>query len=86
MANGKTGHENIGSVKATCNSLECSPSHNSATSPVAQGGSRAIGHGVSTKATGTLAHKGKNRTRGNPRGTKTHIGKKSHSFQKSTGR
>lgn len=86
MANGSTGHQHIEAVKSTVNGLEVSPSHRSATSPIAHGGSRAIGHGVGTKATGTLAHKGKNHTRGNPRGSKTHIGKKSHSFQKSTGR
>jgi hypothetical protein len=86
MANGSTAHENIGTVRNVCSGLEVSPSHHSATSPIAHGGSRAVGHGSSTKSTGTLARKGKNHTRGNPRGTKTHIGKKNMHFQKSTGR
>jgi len=78
MANGGTAHEHIGTVKSTVAGLEVSPSHRSSTSP--------IGHGVKTKATGTLSHKGKNKTRGNPRGTKTHIGKKNMMNQKSHGR
>ena len=86
MANGGTAHEHIGTVKSTVAGLEVSPSHRSSTSPIGHGGSRAIGHGVKTKATGTLSHKGKNKTRDNPRGTKTHIGKKNMMNQKSHGR
>lgn len=86
MANGGTAHEHIGAVKSTVGGLERSPSHRSATSPIAHGGSRATGHGVTTKKTGTLSHKGKNHTRGNPRGSKTHIGKKNMMTQKSRGR
>ena len=85
MANGSTAHEHIGTVKSTVAGLEISPSHRSATSPIGHGGSRAVGHGVK-HTTGSLAHKGKNKTRGNPRGSTTQIGKKSHSHQKSTGR
>ena len=82
MANGGTAHEHIGTVKSTCDGLEISPSHHSATSPIAHGGSRAVGHGV-TEKTHKLNH---GTTRGKPRGTKTGMGKKSHSFQKSSGR
>jgi len=84
MANGRSGHEHVESVKSTVDCLECSPSHHSVTSPIAYGGSRAVGHGVSEK-TGKFASHGKT-TRPKPRGTKTGFGKKSHSFQKSTGR
>jgi hypothetical protein len=83
MANGSTAHEHIGTVKSTINGLEISPSHRSATSPIAHGGSRAHGHGSSTPATGKLHH---GSTRGKPHGTKTNIGKKSHMHQKSSGR
>ena len=85
MANGTNAHQNVAAVKSTVDSLEISPSHHSASSPIAHGGTKAVGHGVSAK-TGTMAHKGKNKTRGMPRGSTTHIGKKSHSFQKSLGR
>jgi hypothetical protein len=34
MAMGSTANQAIGTVKSTCNSLEVSPSHKSATSPV----------------------------------------------------
>jgi hypothetical protein len=85
MANGTTAHQNIASVKATCDGLECSPSHHSATSPIAHGGTRAVGHGVS-ETTRTLSKTGKNHTRGNPRGSKTDIGKKHLMHQKTHGR
>lgn len=83
MANGKTAHEHIGAVKSTIGGLEISPSHRSATSPIAHGGSRATGHGAGTPSTGKLSH---GSTRGKPRGTKTHIGKKHMMNQKSRGR
>lgn len=85
MAHGSAANSNIGQVKATVSTLEVSPSHHSATSPIYHGGARATGHGSSTKTTGKLSSHG-NKTRGKPTGTTTHIGKKSHSFQKSKGR
>jgi hypothetical protein len=84
MANGKTAQETIGAVKSHIDSLEVSPSHRSATSPIAHGGTRAVGHGA-TGHTGKFAAKGKT-TRPNPRGTKTGFGKKDHSYQKTHGR
>ncbi len=87
MANGGTAHEHIGTVKSTVAGLEVSPSHRSASSPIAHGGSSALGHQHGrTKPTGSFAGKGKNHTRGNPRGTKTHIGKKNMMSQKTRGR
>jgi hypothetical protein len=56
MANGGTAHEHIGTVKSTVKGLEISPSHHSASSPIAHGGSRATGHGVGTPSTGKLHH------------------------------
>jgi hypothetical protein len=82
MANGSTAHEHIGAIKSHINELEVSPSHRSATSPIAHGGSRAVGHGVK-HTTGKLNH---GTTRGKPRGTKTRIGNKDHMHQKSHGR
>jgi hypothetical protein len=83
MANGGTAHEHIGTVKSTVAGLEKSPSHRSASSPIYHGGSRATGHGVGTPTTGKLSH---GSTRGKPRGTKTHIGKRKMMTQKSKGR
>jgi hypothetical protein len=83
MANGSTAHEHIGAVKSTVAGLEISPSHRSATSPIHAGGSRATGHGVGTPSTGKLSH---GSTRGKPRGTRTHIGKKKMTAGKSHGR
>ena len=83
MAHGSNANENIASVKSTCNSLECSPSHNSATSPIAHGGTRAVGHGVGSHQTTSKLKHGK--TRPKPKGT--HVeGKKSMTNQKSHGR
>ena len=84
MAMGKTAHVGCSEVVSHVNSLEISPSQHSPTSPIAHGGSKATGHGVSAH-TGKFASHGKT-TRPKPRGTKTGFGKKSHSFQKSTGR
>ena len=82
MANGHTAHENIASVKAHINSLEVSPSHNSPTSPIGHGGTRAVGHGVK-HTTGVLKH---GTTRPKPRGTKVSGAKKNMMAQKSHGR
>lgn len=82
MANGMSGHETVEHVKSTCNGLECSPSKSSPQSPIAHGGTRATGHG----AKGTTSKLNHGTTRGKPRGTKTDMGKKSHSFKKSSGR
>jgi hypothetical protein len=81
MAMGTSAHQGIETVKSTVNSLEVSPSHRSATSPIAHGGSRAVGHGVK-HTTGKLKH---GSTRPKPRGT--HVeGKKSMMKNKSHGR
>jgi hypothetical protein len=81
MAMGKTANQSISDVKSTCHSLEVSPSCHSATSPIAHGGSRAIGHGVK-HTTAKLKH---GTTRPKPRGT--HVeGKKSMMTNKSHGR
>ena len=85
MANGKSAHENIGAVKSTVHGLEISPSCHSATSPIAHGGSRAIGHGARTLQTGKFASHGKT-TRPKPHGTKTGFGKKNLMAGKSHGR
>jgi hypothetical protein len=82
MANGSTAHEHIETVKKTCDGLECSPSHHSPTSPIAFGGSKAVGHGVK-QTTGVLKH---GTTRPKPRGSKVSGPKKDHMHQKSTGR
>jgi hypothetical protein len=86
MANGKTAHEHIGAVKSTVDSLEISPSHRSATSPI-QGmgghGTRAVAYGAHSEHTSKLSH---GSSRGKPRGTKTHIGKKDLMYHKSRGR
>ncbi len=81
MANGGTAHEHIGTVKSTIAGLEVSPSHRSASSPIAHGGSRAVGHGVK-HTTGKLKH---GSTRPKPRGTRVE-GKKSMMKNKSHGR
>ncbi len=81
MAMGTSAHQGIGAVKSTCNSLEVSPSHKSATSPIYHGGTRATGHGVK-EHTKKLKH---GTTRPKPRGT--HVeGKKSMTAGKSHGR
>ncbi len=84
MAMGTSAHQGISAVKSTCDSLEVSPSHKSATSPIYHGGHKATGKGVSAH-TGKLASKGKS-TRPNPRGTKTRGGAKDLMNQKSHGR
>jgi len=82
MAVGKTVHMSTSEVAAQCKSLEVSPSCHSATSPIYHGGSRATGHGVSTRATSKMKH---GTTRPMPRGT--HVeGKKNMMHQKSRGR
>lgn len=81
MSNGTHAHMNIPAVKAACNDLECSPSKNSASSPIAHGGTRAVGHGV-TEKTSKLKH---GTTRPKPHGT--HVeGKKDMMSHKSRGR
>lgn len=61
MAHGSNANESIGAVKATCNSLECSPSHNSASSNVYASG----GHTAKAEK-----HSGKGKTHAGKRGTK----------------
>lgn len=86
MANGKSAHDTIEHVKSTIYGLEVSPSCHSATSPIAHGGSRAVGHGVGAhQTTGQFASHGKT-TRPKPHGTKTGFGKKNHMANKSSGR
>ena len=87
MSHGTTAHQNIPAVIATCHGLECSPSKNSPTSPIAHGGTRAVGHGVGGhQTTGTLSQHSKGHTRGKPKGSKISIGKKHMGHQKSSGR
>jgi hypothetical protein len=83
MAMGSTANQNIGTVKSTCKSLEVSPSCHSKSSPIAHGGTRAVGHGVK-EHTGKLAHG--STTRPKPRGTAHHMGKKDLMAKKSRGR
>lgn len=83
MAHGVTAHESIAAVKSTVSNLEISPSHRSASSPIAHGGSKATGHGVKSHS-GKLAHG--STTRPKPKGTKHHMGKKEMMNQKSHGR
>lgn len=61
MANGSSAHSTVGTVKSTCDSLEVSPSHKSATSNVyASGGTTAKQH----------KHSGGGKTHAGKRGTK----------------
>ncbi len=83
MAMGTSAHQGIETVKSTVASLEVSPSHRSASSPIGHGGTRAVGHGVK-HTTGKLAHG--STTRPKPHGTKHHMGKKDMMKQKSHGR
>lgn len=61
MANGSSAHSTIGTVKSTCDSLECSPSHKSQTSNVYASG----GHTVKQHK-----HSGAGKTHAGKRGTK----------------
>lgn len=83
MAHGSTAHESIAAVKATVGNLEVSPSHCSASSPIAHGGSKATGHGVKSKTAGRFGGK---TTRPKPHGTSKGDGKKNLMAGKSHGR
>ena len=83
MAHGSTANAHTKEVRDHSLSLEISPSKSSPQSPIAHGGSRAVGHGVK-HTTGKLAHG--STTRPKPRGTKTHMGKKDLMAGKSHGR
>lgn len=67
MSQGKTAHTTIAEVKSHVNSLEISPSHRSASSPIARGGSKAVGRGVKEKTTSHIPKK-KNLMHGKSKG------------------
>jgi hypothetical protein len=62
MAHGSTANANIATVKSTCDSLECSPSHRSQTSNVYAHGGKTVKQAKVTRGKTHAGHRGTKET------------------------